>query len=145
MVKEKINPFLFRYPPNTRFVVGAYSKQSAVTLHPISFGDSVTDKESYRLSLAGKRGSISSIGQSQQGWYMFPDGQYSFDKDFSHVMRKDLSIVEIDNYIKTMIEAQKNADQALQAEIETQLIKAYEAKSKLEAKSEDSGGDKSSE
>lgn len=144
MAKEKINPFLFRYPPNTRFIVGAYSKQSAITLHPINFGDSVTDKESYRLSLAGKRGSISTIGQSQQGWYMFPDGKYSLDKDFSHVMRKDLSIVEIDNYINNMIEAQKKADKVLKAEIESQLEKAYEAKKQLESKSDDNGG-KSSE
>lgn len=140
MAKEKINPFLFRYPPNTRFVVGAYSKQNLVTLHSVSFGDSVTDKESYRLSLAGKRGSISSIGQAQQGWYMFPDGKYSLDKDFSHIMRKDLSIVEIDNYINNMVEAQKKADSALKAEIETQLEKAYEAKAKLEANSEVNGG-----
>lgn len=140
MAKEKINPFLFRYPPNTRFSVGAFSKQNLVTLNPINFGDSVTDKESYRLSLVGKSGSISSIGQSQQGWYMFPDGIYSFDKDFSYVMRKDLSIVEIDNYIKKMTEAQKNADKTLQAEIETQLQKAYEAKEKLESKTADDGG-----
>lgn len=143
MAKEKINPFLFRYPPNTRFSVGAFSKQNLVTLKPINFGDSVTDKESYRLSLVGKTGSITSLGQSQQGWYMFPDGKYSLDKDFSHVMRKDLSIVEIDDYIKNMAEAQKSADKHLQVEIEKQLQKAYEAKKNLESKSDDNGGNSS--
>lgn len=126
------NPLLFRYPPNNRFIKGDFKNQSEVKIRRQVYGDSVTDKESYRLSLAGKRGSIG-IGSSNKGWYMFPDGKYTHDKDFSYFYRKDLSIVDIDNYIENMKSAQKNADEKLAAEIQSQIDIAKQKKEEIKA------------
>lgn len=127
------NPLLYRYPPNTRFTKGDFSKQVETKVRIDVFGDSVTDKESYRLSLAGKRGAIGT-GSNNTGWYMFPDGKYDHDKDFSYFYRKDLSIVEIDNYIKNMTEAQENADKELAKQIQEQIDIANEKKEELSSK-----------
>lgn len=122
MAKVNIgNPLIKRYPPNYRFVQGAFINQEELKLTKDDFGESITDKESYRLNLAGKRGSIASIGSSDKGWYMFPDGKYDHNKDFSYFYRKDLSLVEIDNYIKDMTKAQENADKELRESIQEQI------------------------
>lgn len=128
------NILLFRYPPNHRFK-GAISKQVQFERNIERFGKSITDKETYRLNLVSKPGSIASgLGSANTGWYMFPDGKYSLDKDFSHVMRKDLSIVEIDDYIKKMTEERKAADEHLKAYIDTQIELAKEAKEQAKDK-----------
>lgn len=135
------NPLLFRYPPNNRFINGCFKEQIECPVHKVDFGESVTDKESYRLSLAGKRGAIAS-GTTNTGWYMFPDGKYDHDKDFSKFYRKDLSIVEIDNYIKEMSEEQEKADSALKAEIQAQIDKAVEAReAAVKAEAESKGNE----
>lgn len=126
------NPLLFRYPPNTRFIAGEFKKQVETKVRIENFGDSVTDKESYRLSLTSKRGSMA-LGSSSKGWYMFQDGKYDHDKDFSYFYRKDLSIVDIDNYIKNMTEAQKNADKELTAKIQEQIEAAKAKKEEIKA------------
>lgn len=136
------NPLLFRYPPNNRFINGDFKNQCEVKIRKQVFGDSITDKESYRLSLAGKRGSIGT-GSSSTGWYMFPDGKYSHDKDFSYFYRKDLSIVDIDNYIENMKEAQKNADKKLAAEIQSQIDLANEKKLEIKANENNQTSDSS--
>lgn len=138
------NPLLFRYPPNNRFINGDFKKQIEVKVRKDVFGDSVTDKESYRLSLAGKRGSIG-IGSNTTGWYMFPDGVYDHDKDFSYFYRKDITIVDIDNYIEKMTEAQKNADKELANEIQKQIDIANSKKDELKAIDDNSANTDSSE
>lgn len=124
------NPLIFRYPPNNRFIKGEFKNQVECKVRIIQFGDSITDKESYRLSLAGKRGAIGN-GSNYTGWYMFPDGKYDHDKDFSFFYRKDLSIVDIDNYIKNMEEAQKNADIELKKQIQEAIDLANAKKDEL--------------
>lgn len=138
------NPLLFRYPPNNRFIKGDFKNQKEVKIRKDVFGDSVTDKESYRLSLAGKRGSIGN-GSTSTGWYMFPDGVYDHDKDFSYFYRKDISIVDIDNYIEKMTEAQKTADKELANEIQKQIDLANSKKEELKAIKDDTANKDSSE
>lgn len=128
------NNLLFRYQPNSRFN-GAISKQVQFKRNPVHFGKSITDKESYRLNLVSKQGSIkSSLGSSNTGWYMFQDGKYSFDHDFSHIMRKDLSIVEIDEYINRMKQERQEADKQLKNFIDSQIALAEQAKEEVEKK-----------
>lgn len=119
------NPLLFRYPPNTRFTKGAFKEQTEVKIKIDDFGKSITDKESYRLSLINSRGA--SGGSFQQGYYMFPDGKYDYNSDFSFILRKDLSITEIDGYLDRMKEDLKDADENTKKEIESQM-KAFEEK-----------------
>lgn len=138
------NPLLFRYSPNNRYINGAFKNQKCVELKPVDFGESITDKESYRLQLSGKRGAISSLQPTQnKGWYMFEDGKYDIHKDFSYIMRKDLSIVDIDNYTKRLKEELSNADESLAKDIESQIkaleekkVKITESKENIESKSE---------
>lgn len=127
----KSNPLLYRYPPNSRFIKGEFSKQVETRVRIVDFGESVTDKESYRLSLASKRGAIGT-GSTNTGWYMFPDGKYDHDKDFSYFYRKDLSVVDIDNYIAKMTEAQKVADDELKQQIEVQIQIAQNKKEEIQ-------------
>lgn len=125
----KENNLIKRYPPNYRFNFGAFKEQKEVPIIIDNFGESVTDKESYRLSLASKRGTISSmIGSYQQGAYMFEDGKYDSLKDFSYALRKDLSIVELDEYIENMQARLETADESLKADIQSQIKKAQAAK-----------------
>lgn len=132
------NKLLFRYPPNHRFN-GPISKQVQFERNIERFGESITDKETFRLNLVSKPGSIAAgLGSSNVGWYMFQDGQYSLDQDFSHVMRKDLSIVEIDEYIKRMTEERKLADENLKQYIDQQIELAEQAKQKAEDNLENS-------
>ena len=126
------NPLIYRYPPNNRFIQGDFKKQVETKVRIETFGESVTDKESYRLSLTSKRGAMGS-GTTSTGWYMFPDGKYDHDKDFSYFYRKDLSIVDIDNYINNMTEAQKNADTELAAQIQEQIEAAQAKKEEIKA------------
>lgn len=135
MAKE--NNLIKRYPPNSRFNFGAFKDQVTVPIIIDDFGNSVTDKESYRLSLASKRGSISTIGGSyQQGQYMFENGKYDSLKDFSFALRKDLSIVEIDEYIDSMRERLETADAELSKQIQTEISKAEAAKADISKKQE---------
>lgn len=129
--KVEVNPFLFRYPPNTRFTNGAFKEQCPVQIVKDDFGDSITDKESYRLSLASKRGAIGS-GSMQSGVYMFPDGKYNPDKDYSTLFRSDLSIVQIDEMITKLQSELKDSDGILKEKIESEIKAAKELKDKKE-------------
>ena len=80
------NPFLNRYSPNCRFVFGAFKAQTPVVIRKDDFGESITDKEAYRLTLASSRGSISAGGSATTGVYMYDDGAYDESKDFSYIM-----------------------------------------------------------
>lgn len=137
MAKEQIiNPLLYRYPINSRFMsMGVYQKQVISPDNKIDVGESCTDKETYRLTMASKRGALGSVNNfgdfSNTKAYMFPDGIYDSQKDFSMLLRKDLSIVELDEIIANLTEKQKTADADLQAEIAEQLKLATDKKSEL--------------
>lgn len=137
---KEINPFLFRYPPNNRFINGAWKNQVEEPIIKDDFGESITDKESYRLSLASKRGAIGN-GSSQSGWYMFPDGNYDPNKDFSYIMRQDLSVVDIDRYIEQLQIKLESSDESLKAEIQEQLdaATAYKENNAKQSSSDDNG------
>ena len=108
--KESVNPLLRRYAPNQRFITGAYKNQKDVTL-------------------AGKRGAISSLMPSQQaGLYMFEDGEYDRGKDFSYILRKDLSIVDIDRYTERLKKELATADESLVDSINAQLTALQDRK-----------------
>lgn len=130
------NPLMFRYPPNYRFLAKeGFSKQVEIEKKIVTYGESVTDKESYRLSLAGKRGAlISALGTNNTGVYSFPDGKYDPLNDFSYIRRKDISIVEIDNYIENMKSNLEKADEQLAKQITDQIAKAQKAKEEIAAK-----------
>lgn len=140
---KETNPFLFRYQPNNRFINGAWKNQEEQKIVKDNFGVSVTDKESYRLSLASKRGAIGS-GSAQSGWYMFQDGKYNPQKDFSYILRQDLSIVDIDRYIEQLTNKLQSSDKELRAEIQEQLdaAQAYKENNKKE---KDSSNENSAE
>lgn len=127
------NPLTKRYPPNNRFIAGDFNKQVEVHIRIDNFGESVVDKESYRLSLTSKRGAIGN-GYSNVGQYMFNDGKYDPTLDFSYVMRKDLSIVEIDRYIESRKAELEKADEALKASIEKQIANAEKLKADKQSK-----------
>lgn len=135
MAKET-NTLILRYPVNSRFMEnGIYKNQQPITPSLIEVGESVTDKETYRLTMASKRGALGSINSfgdfSNSKAYMFPDGQYDSQKDFSLLLRKDLSIVELDEIIQNLTEKQKSADADLKTEIEEQLALANQKKEEL--------------
>lgn len=95
---------------------------------------SVTDKEAYRLTLAALRGQIAQgSGKIDVGSYSLKAGEeYDPKKDFSALNRKDLTIVELDEYIahyKKMIE---DYDASLTKEIQEQLAKAEKMRENLE-------------
>lgn len=122
------NPLLFRYSPNSRFNFGAFSEHSEIESHPEIFGDSITDKESYRLNLSSMRGALASgTPQANHSTYMFEDGVYDLHKDFSVLFRKDLSIVDIDNITNRLKEQLETSDELYKKEIESQL-EAYNKK-----------------
>lgn len=134
--KAVSNPFLNRYSPNCRFVFGAFKTQTPVIIRKDDFGESITDKEAYRLSLASARGSIAASGSLMKGVYMYDDGKYDEAKDFSYIMRKDLSIVQIDEYIKQKESELKDADSKLKKQIENELIELKTTKEQMEKEKE---------
>ena len=97
------NPFLFRYPPNN-FIKSFQSVYcSKVPSNYETFGESITDKEAYRLQLTSNRAQVSSMtGSTAHGQYMFDDGKYDFSKDFSFALRPDISIVQLDEHIEKL-------------------------------------------
>lgn len=115
------NPFLRRYSPNHRFLNGAFKNQTLVKEEPVIYGESITDKESYRLSLASARGSRVNLGSGSKGEYMYKDGNYNSSLDYSFIFKPGLSIVEIDCYIKGLKERLKASDEELKADIQQQI------------------------
>ena len=128
--KKEVNPFLFRYPPCSMSLSLQNTKKTIeVEIVPEDFGDSITDKESYRLSLASMRGDMASLGGSGNvGQYMFEDGKYDIHKDFSYILRKDLSIVEIDEYTERLKKQLEAADESLKNQIESEIKALNEKK-----------------
>lgn len=87
---------------------------------------SVTDKEAYRLTLASLRGEMAQgTGSRDVGSYSLQPGQeYDPATDFSFLNRKDLTIVELDDYMKVMKTQLEKADEALSVKIKKELAQA---------------------
>lgn len=122
------NPFLRRYSPMQRYTTGdGFAVQSAVNPIKVDYGKSITDKESYRLNLASARGSA--LGSGTVGQYMYKDGKYDVNYDFSFIMRKDLTVQEIDNYINFEKSRRESADEELKKEIDARLSELQKKRS----------------
>lgn len=87
---------------------------------------SKTDKEAYRVTLASVRGMLDKgmFGGLNESSYSLQDGVYNPDLDFSYLRRKDLTIVDIDNYIKTMESNLVKFDGDLKERIEETIAEA---------------------
>lgn len=136
-MSEKINSanFIARWRPDFR-----YTDKKFIDVPLSNFKStepSATDKEAYRLTLASLRGELASgSGQMDVGSYSLKPGEeYDPNKDFSFLNRKDLTIVELDEYIahyKKMIE---DYDESLTQDVKKQLAKAEKMKQNLEKES----------
>lgn len=95
---------------------------------------SVTDKEAYRLTLASLRGQLAQgSGRPDVGSYSLKPGEeYNPDKDFSFLNRKDITIVELDEYIAHYRKMIEDYDESLTQDIKVQLAKAEKIKQSLE-------------
>lgn len=107
---------------------------------------SVTDKEAYRLTLASLRGQIAQgSGRLDVGSYSLKAGEeYNPSKDFSFLNRKDITIVELDDYIKIMKRQLEEADAELEVKIKEELASAQKKRQILE-KTTENKNDKMSE
>lgn len=93
-----------------------------------------TDLEAYRITLASMRspGLGNGTASNTVGTYTFKDGKYDPSIDFSYLNRKDLTIVDIDNYIQNFKKNLENYDNELKIKIEEEIKKAEEKKSDLQ-------------
>lgn len=101
--------------------------------------DSVTDKESYRVTLASLRGTLSAqgMGSPTVGSYSIPAGEnYNPRTDFSFLNRPDITIVQLDEYINDFKTRLENADSALAQRIKEELAVVEAKKSELVQKKE---------
>ena len=100
---------------------------------------SVTDKEAYRVTLASLRGELAQgSGKIDVGSYSIPAGEeYDPRKDFSFLNRKDLTIVELDEYIARYKDNLEQYDETLRKDIEIQLAQAEKKRQQLEKDSSD--------
>lgn len=95
---------------------------------------SVTDKEAHRVSLASLRGELAQgNGKIDVGQYSIPaGGEYDPNNDFSFLNRKDLTIVQLDDYIKVMKRRLEEEDSELSEKIKVELANAQKKKEDLE-------------
>lgn len=119
----------FRYTDNKRIIITLNNFKSTEP--------SVTDKEAYRITLASLRGEIAQgSGKIDQDQYSLKPGEeYDPRKDFSFLNRKDLTIVELDDYIRVMKRQLEEADAELEASIKSELAKAEKTRQTLEKES----------
>lgn len=126
MSNEKINssPTITRWRPDFRY---SDNKLVEVPLNCFkSTEPSVTDKEAYRLTLASLRGQIAQgTGKIDVGSYSLKPGEeYNPKLDFSFLNRKDLTIVELDNYTKRLKAELEDSDIELSEKIKAELANA---------------------
>lgn len=135
---KKINEniYLKRYLPDCRSF-GAFAEQCPTKIIIDDFGESITDKEAYRLSLVNGVGASASGGVNP-ACYMFPDGKYEINKDISYVLRPDLSPVQIDMYLDSMKSALEQSDESLKGKIEKDIQFATEIKNRAAAEKDTS-------
>lgn len=145
MAKQTVseNAFLRRYNPYNRFTGSGFGEQKLFELKGFEVGESVTDKESYRLSLAQSAGNAAALGSAlSNGQYMYPDGKYDVTKDISYILRSDLTIAEVDDYIdrvkKRLESDQKSLSDRVKEELEA-LEAAREERLAQETESESTG------
>lgn len=140
MSKEKIESFvelnfIRRYPPQGIFADGTgFSKNPTFEQHKdrYTLHESITDKESYRLNLASARGAISALTPEQKkNNYLFPDGKYDKSLDISHILRKDLTLVEIDDYIQRCKDNREFADEKLESYLNSTIEKLESKRDKV--------------
>lgn len=88
--------------------------------------DSLTDKESYRLTLASLRGQLASgSGSPTVGQYSIPSGkQYNPDFDFSYLNRPDITLVELHEFIEERTALLEKYDGDLRLQIQEQVANA---------------------
>lgn len=112
---------IIRWKPDFRYQEDKFVKVAQAL--PIDESVSVTDKESYRITLASLRGELANgLGNINQSSYSLAAGvPYNPRSDFSYLNRKDLTIVDIDNYIKEFERNLKNSDEVTKQQIEEQL------------------------
>lgn len=130
--KEYTCDFAIRWRPDWR-----YTNQKFISVSLNNFKStepSVTDKEAYRVTLASLRGEIAQgSGRPDVGSYSLKAGEeYNPNLDFSFLNRKDLTIVEIDDYMKVMKRQLEEADSELSVRIEKELASAEKKKQTLE-------------
>lgn len=138
MKNENINEnnYNVRWRPDFRYTDDKFIKVNLNNFK--STEPSVTDKEAYRLTLASLRGEIAQgNGKIDVGSYSLKAGEeYNPKKDFSFLNRKDLTIVELDDYIKVMKRQLEEADEELEIKIKEELAKAEKTKQTLERSTE---------
>lgn len=138
-MSEKIGnfPTVIRWRPDFRYID---NKRMDVEIKPFhSTEPSVTDKEAYRLTLASLRGELAQgSGKIDVGSYSLKAGQeFNPELDFSFLNRKDITIVEIDDYIKVMKRKLEESDSELNEQIKAELAQAENKKQQLEKDSTD--------
>lgn len=134
MAKEKNESVNFcrRWRPDFRY---RDDKNLDCSLKPaIDVTNSITDKESYRLTLASLRGELArGSGSPTVGSYSIPAGQdYDPNKDFSFLNRPGLTIVEIQDYIDNFRSNLEKYDAELKIKVEDEINKAEAKKKELE-------------
>lgn len=138
MKNENINTsnYAIRWRPDFRYTDNKFIEVSLNNFKSIE--PSITDKEAYRITLASLRGEIAQgTGKIDVGSYSIKAGEeYDPKKDFSFLNRKDLTIVELDDYIKVMKRQLEEADSELEAQIKEELAKAEKTKQTLEKSTE---------
>lgn len=146
MAKNIVNPFLKRYPPNNRFSATGFASQIEQICNYEVFGDSITDKESYRLNLVSMRGEMSKMaGSNSKGVYMFEDGKYDKSKDYSVALRPDISLVQLDEVIEKLSSELEIATKEQKKQIQQELDKAQMKKTELVAQQTSSVASNSAE
>lgn len=146
VIKSKKGFRRYEYNPNVIHNKGMCEVEVVDDSTPQYTEPSVTDREAYRVTLASMRGLLDSngmFGSSNVGQYSLPDGVYHPELDFSYLRRKDLTIVDIDNYIADMKLNLEKYDGDLKLEIEKTLAEAEKVKEtvKKEAESKESDSD----
>lgn len=136
---ETINTsnFAIRWRPDFRYTNDKFIQVSLNTFK--STEPSITDKEAYRVSLASLRGELAQgTGRIDVGSYSLKAGEeYNPKLDFSFLNRKDLTIVEIDDYIKIIQRKLEESDEQLSEQIKAELATAEKKRQSLEKDSTD--------
>ena len=128
---ESVTNFTTRWRPDFRY---RDDKKIDIKLDlPVDVSNSITDKEAYRLTLASQRGNLATgTGSSTVGSYSLKAGEeYNPDTDFSFLNRPDLTIVQIDEYIKNFKSKLESYDADLKAKVEMELQQAEAKKAEL--------------
>ena len=130
--KNDSNNYAIRWRPDFRYTDNKFIE---VPLNNFkSTEPSVTDKEAYRVSLASLRGELAQgTGKIDVGSYSLKAGEeYNPKMDFSFLNRKDLTIVELDDYIKVMKRTLEESDEQLSEQIKAELASAEKKRQTME-------------